>query len=153
MNSFVISKNTDDFEKIKELSFSDQDFEWNNITNNFSKLKYIKYLLDSYEFLKEKTFIDCLNFLLDDVDKMNQRYMRELTWDEEEFKDELAQIKELFGISLNLNNPLERLRTIIEAYEIFIPILEDIRNEEFVENIFDKTSLDELESFYKKRKM
>ena len=28
-----------------------------------------------------------------------------------------------------------------------------IKTQEFVENIFDKTSLDELESFYKKRKM
>ena len=160
MYSFKITKNQETFDndldslilKIDGLSTSDPDLEWDTIKSNYSKLRYTNHLIEFYDFKEIKKFVMALSKFLDYIDTINQYYIKQLSWDEEEHSEDFSEILDLFTKSLNLNDPFEKLKTILKAYKIFIPIIEVYREEKFVEFIDDQDFLKEVTSLEKKRK-
>jgi len=135
--------------KMEILDTSDSEIEWDIIKSNYSKLRYLNHLIDEYDFPETQKFLKVLSTILDNIDSMTQYYLKELDWaSDENIKEECVQVKLLFEESLNINLPIKKLKIILSAYDIFIPIIQDFRNERFVE-IVDEPF---LENLVKKRK-
>ena len=102
----------------------DTETEWNELSQTYLKLRY----------LKENGGIDLntLKYFLESIDHKTQLYLRNIKWkcnEDPELDEECRRIEENFERSLNINDPIEKLNTLIIAYSILIPVLEDIRNE------------------------
>ena len=125
------------------LSTQDNNHEWEMLIANYSKLRY----LENMEF--ELSGLDSFRRFMEQIDKVTQRYLREVNWDADfEFIDESLEIKYNLSNSLNNNNPFKKLKYIIRAYDILVPIVEDFRKEKFVDVIED---LDFIKTFKKRR--
>ena len=90
---------------------------------------------------------------MDIIDKQTQYYLRELSWDcsDSELDEEIYEVKLLFETSLNIQNATERLRCVLNAYDLFIPIIEDFRKEKFCDIIDDEDFLEEFKPNKKRR--
>jgi hypothetical protein len=159
LKKFQINKDETEFDKlISEFTILDTDSaeeEWLILKLNYSKLKYLNNLIDTYEFPETKKFISVLKKILKGIDSMNQYYLCEINWERdnnETIKEECIQVKTLFEQSLNIYYPIEKLKMILSAYDIFIPIIEKFRQETFVEIIDDQKFLEQTDSLLKKRK-
>ena len=139
---FGISKNKTDFDdqldfimtKMKKIEIELTDEHWVTLKSNYSKLKYLNEIINCYgkEYRDTKgKFIQSLTVFMESIDKTTQYYLREINWStpELEFKDESAIIQNYFYESLNQNDPILKLSNIVKAYNILIPIVENIRNE------------------------
>jgi hypothetical protein len=125
------------------LSTQDNNHEWEMLIANYSKLRY----LENMEF--ELSGLDSFRRFMEQIDKITQRYLREVNWDSDfEFIDESLEIKYNLSNSLNNNNPFKKLKYIVRAYDILVPIVEDFRKEKFVDIIED---LDFIKTFKKRR--
>jgi hypothetical protein len=134
--------------QLKDYS-DESDKEWETISENYSKLKHIHRLINYFKVNNVEKFKKYLNVFLEEIDKTNQYYLRELNWEcESFFLDKLLDIKNILEISLNINDPFEKLDIIIKAYFMLLPIIEYYRKEKFVENINDTQFLND----FKKRK-
>ena len=150
LQNFDITSFDDNLDNlIGKITITDYDEEWNTLTENYSKLKHISRLIN-YHKISTLKFGECLNLFLNDLDKINQYYLKELNWDDNEdvFFDKTSEVKNLLETSLNMFDPYKKLEIIIKAYFIFLPIVEFFRNEKFVENITDQRFL----QTFKKRK-
>jgi len=133
----------------------DPDIEWDIISKNFCNLRYIDELLDIYDFPETDKLKNILKNILDKVDKQTQKYLDCISWDIEIKQGclECTKIKELFEKSLNVNDIFEKLHIIVEAYCMFIPIIEDCRKEKCIAYVDDEELIDDMERLKKKRKI
>ena len=159
INSFKILENKSEeifddlISKMEILDTSDSEIEWDVLKSNYSKLRYLNHLIDNYVFPETKKFSRILISILNGIDSMTQYYLKELDWDSEEnMKEECLETKVLFEKSLNIYFPIEKLKTILLAYDIFIPIIESFRKERFVDLVDDQPFLEITGSLIKKRK-
>jgi len=143
--------------QFETLDTHDPESEWETITSNYSKLLFLHHNIISFEFPETEKFKQVLMNVLSQIDKKNNYYLNELIWDidgiNDKVKDDCDYIQELFHKSLQMIDPLPKLQVIMEAYTIFIPILEDFRNEKIVEYVDDQQFLEEFQSLKKKRKI
>ena len=138
-----ISGIDDIISEFDNLSTQDNNHEWEMLIANYSKLRY----LENMEF--ELSGLDSFRRFMEQIDKVTQRYLREINWNVDfEFIDESLEIKYNLSNSLNNNNPFKKLKYIIRAYDILVPIVEDFRKEKFVDVIED---LDFIKTFKKRR--
>ncbi len=159
LNSFNISdnKSSDAFDeilsKMDNLYTHDANEEWETLTGNYSKLRYLDLMIDNYDFPETKVFIDLLHSVLSEIDKKTQFYLSELNW-EDDNKEEFEYVHDLFEKSLNQNNPFDKIKMILEAYDYFIPVIEEYRSERFVDHDIDNLIfVKEIKSMRKKRKL
>jgi len=154
---FVENKSEDVFDQLisdfKINLTEDSDTEWETITSNYSKLLYLNHLIDIFEFPETKQFLTILNKVLCDIDKKNNQYLHELTWEEEEHEQNFVIIQNLFEQSLYCSKPIEKLKLILESYRILIPIIEGYRKEKFVEYIDDQKFLSDIYNVNKRRRI
>jgi len=158
LNSFSLNiKNDSDFDdlisKMEDIHTDDANEEWDIVTHNYSKLRYLDQLIKLYDFPETCKFVKILHLVLSDIDKKNQYYLRELVWESDTYHEEYAQIQDFIEKSLNENNPFEKIKHILQAYSLFIPIIEDYRSERFVDCVQDQDFIEKVESVAKRRKL
>jgi hypothetical protein len=159
LNSFTISETKTESEfddlisNMENLDTYDPDEEWDVITANYSKLRYIDHLIELYDFPETKLFVSLLTKVLDSIDKKNQYYLCNLSWENEDYSEECAKVETLFEQSLNQNNPFLKIKYILDAYKIFIPIIEYYRNEKYVDCVDDTEFIKTIENINKRRKI
>jgi hypothetical protein len=141
-------------ETLETSETCNSDIEWDILTCNYSKLRYLNYLMDAYDFPETEKFNTILMRTLESIDKKNQYYLMELDWDEDSIRKELNQIADLFEKSLNCNVPSLKLTYIIDAYDMFVPIIEDFRREKFVDHFDNNVQfVEDLNSLKKRRRI
>ena len=142
--------------KMETLETIDSDFEWETLTGNYSKLRYLDHLMDYYHFPETEKFNGILIKALESIDKKNQYYLRTFDWGEqnEEIKEELAPVQQLFEKSLNTNIPSYKLTYTLEAYDILMPIIEEFRKEKFIDHFDNEIEfVKELNRLKKRRRI
>ena len=152
LEKFAIVDDFDlDLDKLNlNLDEKSEDIEWEKFSENYSKLKYIDQLIKCYCIMNKKKFYEVLKLFLDEIDKTNEYYLNEINFSREPiYKIEALEIEELLEKSLTINDVYEKLETILKAYAIFMPMIENYRKDIFVEKI---TDTDFLQTF-KKRKI
>jgi len=127
--------------------------EWEDLQSNYSKLKYLYELINFYNLPTEGKFINSLEKFMEKIDKKTQHYLREIDWTDShpELRTRSMMIKDLFEESLSLNDPVLKLKSVLNAYHIFVPIVEEIRDEKH-ESIIETEFFDEFEPSIKRRK-
>jgi hypothetical protein len=131
IHRFAITQNENYFDncldeiitRVNGLSTSDADFEWYNLRENFSKVKYLNELLNFYNISENRKLIYLLDLFMETIDHTTRHYLREINWDSQ-------PVIETFLInSLNAGDPLQKLQEITKAYQLLVPIIENLRNE------------------------
>jgi len=137
-----------------ELSPDDVDQQWELLKSNYSKLKYLSELINFYHLPTEGKFSDSLKVFMESIDKKTQIYLKEIDWFncEPEFKQESAAIKTFLDDSLNQNDPVLKLSSVVKAYEVLVPIIEDMRNEEPCITEIEPSFIELFEQPHKKTK-
>ena len=135
--------------KFQNLNDNGPDQEWDILTSNFSKLRFIENIIDDIIIFPK--FLESLKKFMEQIDKNTQRYIDHIDWDEQapEIQNDANIIFDYFKKSLNIHNPVEKLKIVTSAYTIFIPIVEKIRKEKYRDFIDDQ---DFLNNFHVKRR-
>ena len=154
LQQFVITGKAELFEKSlddiinkldKKFDLNDPDIEWGIVISNYSKLRYLNLTCSFQNFqILEPKFLIALDKVMCHIDKSTQKYLRQINWDDHEphiSKESYAIIKDNFEKSLNSNDQLKKIDFLLNAYKIFVPIIEKIRNEKFVDTIDDREFL------------
>jgi len=133
------------FNKQDINSFDESDVEWKTIKNNYSKITFLDRLVKDHiynvtinnynNYNNYNTFnYDKFNLALDKfmgkIDTINKYYIENINWElsKQEFHN-AHQLYELLKKSVMLTNNLEKLDTCLIAYQMFIPIIEQMRGE------------------------
>jgi len=161
LKKFNLTRNKENFDNVLEQSISkmcnlkvDTFPEWEKLKSNYSKLRYLNYVIKSKNInLKENNkFLTSLGIFMDYLDSITLLYFREINWEtEKEFTDQAIIIKEELEKSLNSNDSLKKMKHVLTAYNILVPIIEHIQNEKFVEFIDDQSFLENFE--FKRQKL
>lgn len=161
IHNFSISKNKSTFDdelneivfKFEKFDYHDQDYEWDIIKVNYSKMRYINELIECYEIPESVIFIDKLTEFLASIDKMTQYYLKNISFihDSDEVQLDCDRIKKLFEKSLNINDIFKKFKIILEAYCIFVDIIQDFRKETFSDHINDPDFLENFGRIKKRR--
>jgi hypothetical protein len=145
LNKFKLNNSGIDeiIRELDNLTTQDDSYEWNMLVANYSKLRFLQ------EMESELNNLDSFRRFMEQIDKVTQHYLKEINWDDSfEFIDESSEIKYNLNMSLNNNNPFKKLKYIIKAYDILVPIVEDVRSEKFMDQIEDQ---DFIKTFKKRR--
>ena len=116
--------------KLNNLATADPNYEWENLIDNYSKLKYLKNMESQLNFSSE--LIKSLNNFMDSIDKINQYYLFHINFD-----NETRFIEQFLSESLNFNCPFKKLTIVLNAYEMMIPIIESEIDEKHIEKVED----------------
>jgi hypothetical protein len=116
--------------QLDNLSTNDFNHEWDCLVENYSKLKFLESI--DYELIGSIKLMDSLRRFMEQIDKVSQHYLREILWEEY-----LLEIKKYLSDSLNHNNPITKLKYVVKAYELLVPIVEEIREQKCVRQIED----------------
>jgi len=116
--------------ELDNLSTTDFNHEWDCLVENYSKLKYLDSI--DYELIGSIKLMDSLRRFMEQIDKVSQHYLREILWEEY-----LLEIKKYLSDSLNYNNPIIKLKCVVKAYELLVPVVEEIREQKCVQQIED----------------
>lgn len=116
--------------ELDNLSTNDFNYEWDCLVENYSKLKYLDSI--DYELIGSTKLMDSLRRFMEQIDKVSQHYLREILWEEY-----LLEIKKYLSDSLNHNNPMTKLKYVVKAYELLVPVVEEIREQKCVQYIED----------------
>jgi len=143
LENFNLDKNKESFEdyldevignlnetKLEDYSELDSEQEWERLSQNYLKLKYIDSIIHS-EIVYPQKFDKLLNLFLETMDEISQYYLQKIDWlcADDEIKNECLFIQKCLAESLNIYNGIDKLKKIIEAYNVFIPLIEDFRRE------------------------
>jgi hypothetical protein len=140
--------------KLCTLKVTPEVVEWEKLKSNYSKLRYLNYILESKSINLEshQKFLRALGIFMDYLDSITLIYFREINWKtEKEFVDQAIIIKEELEKSLNSNDPLKKMKYVLTAYNLLVQIVEKIQNEKFVEFIDDQAFLENFE--FKRQKI
>jgi len=150
LKNFQIGKSgiDDIVDKLNNLSTTDQDHEWDTLIGNYSKLKYLKNM--ESQLIHSKELIDSLRNFMEKIDLVNQYYLREINWlADTDILEESEKVELILSKSLNFNCPFQKLKGVVEAYDLLVPIVEDFRREKHIEIVDDSSFL----KTFKRRKM
>lgn len=134
LEKFAITKDEKNFdlslEFIDKLSIeNDCEQEWEILRENFNKIKYIHELINHYDYQLNNKFFDIMTKYIDEIDKSTQYYLKNIEWgdDDDELRWSYDEIVSFFHDSLNTSNVLDKIKILLKAYNILIPIIEDFR--------------------------
>jgi len=122
-------------DKLDNLSSYDSQDEWNILELTFARLCFLKSM--EFKLKTSNELIKSLSHFMEQVDKINQRYLKTINWDgcDDELKDANFLIKEKLECSLNYNCPFEKINKVLEGYHILVDIVEDYANEKMNETV------------------
>ena len=106
--------------------------EWETLKSNFSKLRYLDYLITKNNLKLPEKFNEALEHFLKDMDLITQRYLDNIDFNLNPGSEE---IKNLLEKSLNCNKPILKMKYILGAYIILVPIVEECTNDTFKDNV------------------
>ena len=114
----------------------DYDQEWEELSMNYSRLLYIDKFIKKHEPTNPKFYVIIDTFLCE-IDSKTHYYLKEIDWYnnpefDEEFNLEVIEIKENLELSLNQNNPISKIKFLLKAFSVLIPIIEEFRKERIV---------------------
>jgi Asp-tRNA(Asn)/Glu-tRNA(Gln) amidotransferase C subunit len=153
VKKFSVTDNQHEFEKSLELVIdkfellNNESCEWDLLKSNYSKLRYLNYTLEKSNLKLEtnEKFLFSLNRFMEYIDKVTQVYLKKVDWESEsEFSSKSKYIHTHLTKSLNSNDSIQKMKEILNAYSILVPIVEDIHQERFVEIIDDEDFLQEF---------
>jgi hypothetical protein len=135
---FAISKDEKKFSRsidsiLNDLSLAEPDetentdHRWELLKSNFSKLSYIGELLNHYHYILPPNFFNLLEIFTDSLDKTTQIYIKLI--EQEDDEESYKEIKENFEKSLDSNSDISKIKYLLTAYNILVPIVEDFRRE------------------------
>jgi len=170
LRTFNISKDIDEFESnlnniIKKLNkkiIDDSNEEWEIIKENYSKLKYLNNLIkeivtsvkiDNFDLYTNETFNLIILKFMEKVDIQNIKYLNDIDWEDAVKRVSCSKkIEELLRKSVNISNPYGKMMYCREAYNLFIPVIENFRGEwHSYDKVNDTQFIKEFESFKRKR--
>jgi hypothetical protein len=162
IRKFAIKKNEKEYanemdilmDKMNSIDLShDSNKNWKVLKVNYSKLKYLYELINFYHFENQEKFSKSLDRFMETIDNTTQSYLNDINWDEplEEYIEETNSIKKYFDESLNENESIKKLKIVLKAYEILVPMVEEFRNEKYQTEI-DPDFLETFEQPKKKLK-
>lgn len=141
LHAFAITKNEQTFnDSIDQLishlkiNETDSDQEWETLKNNYSNIKYIYELLNHYSYsFHTNHFHEVVSRFVSRIDTTTQYYIRNIDFEETdlELKDCCKTIKLHLESSLNENDYTKKIKHILDAYNILVPIVEDFRREKY----------------------
>jgi hypothetical protein len=140
IQNFAITQNEQRFDacldeiitRVSGLYTADAEYEWNNLKENYSKIKYLNELLNFYNIKQTKKFIQLIGIFMESIDLTTKIYLCEINWTDHPI------IEGYLIESLNAHNPLQKLGAVSRAYELLVPIIEAMRNEKIVPEIKDQ---------------
>jgi len=118
-------------EKITMLGKRKREIEYQELKSNYSKLVKINKFLESINNSEKKILKNELEEFLTYLDRKTMVYLTEINWEigDPDIISEYQNIAYLFGSSLNLNDPYQKLSIILEAYSKIINIIDDFGND------------------------
>lgn len=139
-----------------------EDIEWNTIRENYTKLKFLdnfikdeinNSLIENFSAELNTKFNLVLENVMQDVDDSNIHYLEGINWeDAKNYVSTSQEIERLIRLSVNLTNPYLKMQKCIEAYDLFIPVIEMFRGESYTyDTIRDQQFIEELDSLKRKR--
>jgi hypothetical protein len=127
--------------ELDNLSTTDFSHEWDCLVENYSKLKYLESI--DYEITGSIRLMDSLRRFMEQIDKVTQYYLKEILWE-----GPIIQIQKIFYDSLNINNPIIKLKCVVKAYDLLVPHVEEIREQKYIQQIDDEEF---IQTFKKRR--
>ena len=138
-----------DFKKINNVVD-----EWEILKSNYSKLRYINELIDNFYVPNSDKFLKSIEIFMNTIDRTTQYYLHEIDWKNQKpdcFTGICLEIEKYFTLSLHSNDCIEKLKNLLKAYDMLIPIVLEFNNEKFVDIIDDQHFLREFS--VKKRRL
>jgi hypothetical protein len=131
--------------KSSEISNTNCDIEWEMLSQNYSKLRYLCEIINVFP-KKTSTFYKSLDVFFETIDLANQRYLRDIDWYHNEYSINLKcdSVKYFLEQSLNTTDKTMKMKYILNAYSLFIEIGEHFRKDHFVDYIDDQDFLDDF---------
>jgi hypothetical protein len=137
--------------KFKEQSIPDSNQEWETICSNYSKIKYLDELIKYFYIPDSEKFLFALNRFTENLDVINLRYLTEINW-EKNPNEQTREIRRLLDLSYYESDTIGKIGYCLQAYKRFIPIIEELRNEKYLNNL--EQEIDFFEQFnFKRRKL
>jgi hypothetical protein len=122
-------------ERFEKSDLFDPDNEWTELSKNYSKLFFLNELIKKHEPMSPN-FMKCLGLFMETVDRKTQYYLKEVWWEAEtEFQKDTMRIEKIFEESLNTSDSMLKIKLILEAYSILVPIAEYFRDEKYIFNV------------------
>ena len=148
VKKFSIDQNEGSFENsldsvIDQMQRLETDLnviEWNNLKSNFSKLRYLDYLIkNNGSITLSSKFNESLEIFLKNMDLTTQHYLNHIDFELPEYTSDLLiktkKIKKYFDKSLNSNENIVKMKYILNAYLLLVPIVEGYTNETFKDEL------------------
>jgi hypothetical protein len=154
LKKFSLDQNENDFEnsldqvisKMKDLDTNLSSLEWDTLKSNFSKLRYLDYLVSKNQMKLPEKFNESLEIFLKTMDTYTQHYLANIDFEMDSYPSDILEdtkkIKELFEKSLNCNKSILKMKYILGAYILLVPIVEGYTNDPFKDYIDDREFLD-----------
>ena len=153
IKKFSVTDNERDFECSldsvinKFESLNSENCEWDLLKSNYSKLRYLNYTMEksNLNLQVNKKFLFSLGRFMEYIDKITQLYLQKVDWEnQDEFSVESKNIGFHLTNSLNENDSIKKMKEILKAYSLLVPMVEDIHNERYIEIIDDEDFLQEF---------
>jgi hypothetical protein len=124
--------------------------KWEVLQDNYSKLIYLKELVNFYDMPGEGIFVTSLKKFCESMDHQTRVYLQDIDWDsrESDFRIEGGIIKKCLQKSLERENVYDKLDDVIKAYKILVTVIEDFRGEKCEYHIEPEF----IEEFYQPKK-
>ncbi len=152
---------------IEESEEEEENEEWENIKENYSKLRCLDTLLkeqvntlditnlhtNEESIFVKATFPFILANLMEKIDQSNIHYLESIDWEGAKMCVENSEeIERLLRISINMNNPYHKMLECLEAYNLLIPVIEKFRGEESTyDTIRDQEFVQQIDSLIRKK--
>ena len=159
LESFRFSNNKTQFEidldnvinQFKQQTIPDTNLEWETICSNYSKIKYLDEMIKYFYIPDSEKFLFALNRFTERIDAINLRYLTEIDW-EKRSNEQTKEIRRLLDLSYYENDTIGKIGYCLKAYKRFIPIIEDLRNEKYIDNLDEEVEF--ISEFnFKRRKL
>jgi hypothetical protein len=111
----------------------DTDLNWKELSKNYAKLNYLLILIERHK-PDHPRFFYSLNKFMNELDLVTQRYLKEINFDDidNEYHQETLEFKDALENSLNTNDNTVKLKYLVEAYSIVVPIVEKLNESKVV---------------------
>ena len=132
----------DIIDKLNNQQIFDTEYEWERLCENYSKLYYLDNTIKNYYIPECNKFLKALELFMNKVDTVNQVYLVEIDWGTNEYPD-CENIQKYLSLSYFEKDIIQKLDYCVQAYKLFVPIVEKIRNERY-KKIIDEEFTEEF---------
>ena len=154
IKKFSITNDVNEFEssldsvitKMESLK-TEENLEWELLKLNYSKLRYLNHTLEKSNLNLEsnKKFLFSLRYFMEYIDKTTQYYLQKVDWEsQDECPEQAKNIYNHFVTSLNENDSIKKMKEILTAYSLLVPIIEEMNKDKYIEIIDDEDFLHEF---------